>query len=52
MIGVLGDDSAFVRLSWANEMNFVMNHAPDTESIARPVEQQSARYHCTTDAPT
>ena len=42
--GVLGPYSAPVRLtgtgtSWANEINFVMNHAPGAGSIARPVDQ-------------
>ena len=45
MIGVLGHDSALVRLYWvgatgANEMNFVIKHAPGAGSIARPVGQQ------------
>ena len=34
--------------TWANEMNFVMNHAPGAGSIARPVGQQSSAlplYH-------
>ena len=46
MNGVLGHDSAFVRLCWAgdnlaNEMNFVMNHAPGAGSITRPVDQRA-----------
>ena len=36
--------------AWANEMNFVMNHVPDTKSIAGPVDQQSSTlplsYRC------
>ena len=28
--------------AWANEMNFVMNHAPGAGSLARPVDQQSS----------
>ena len=45
--GALGHDSALIRLywagtTWANEMNLVMNHAPDARSIARPVDQQSS----------
>ena len=28
--------------TWANEMNFIMNHAPGAGSIARPVDQQSS----------
>ena len=48
MNDVLSHDS--VRLYWAgaNEMNFVMNHAPGAGSIARPVDQQSSAlplYH-------
>ena len=35
----------------ANEMNFVINHAPGAGSIARSVDSSPARYHCTTDAP-
>ena len=44
MNGVLGYDSALVRLcwAWANEMNFVMNHVAGAGSIARPVDQQSS----------
>ena len=40
MNGVLGDDSAFVRLytgprtTWVNKMNFVMNHAPGAGLLA------------------
>ena len=36
------------RGNWANEMNYVMNHAPGAGSIARTVEQQSSAlplYH-------
>ena len=38
MNGVLGHDSGFVRLfgpgtTWANERNFVVNHAPGAGSI-------------------
>ena len=41
MIGVLGHDSALSgyteqETTRANEMNFVMNHAPGTGSIVRP----------------
>ena len=35
-------------ITWVNEMNFVMNHAPGARSIARPVGQQSSAiplYH-------
>ena len=39
-----------LRTTWANEMNFVMNHAPRAGSIARPVDQKSnalpLRYGC------
>ena len=28
--------------TWADEMNFAMNHAPGVGSIARPVDQQSS----------
>ena len=42
--GVLAHDSTLVRpgTTLANEMNFVMNHAPGAGSIARPVDQQSS----------
>ena len=33
---------AMLETAWANEMN-VMNHAPGTGSIARPVDQLIAR---------
>ena len=36
--------------TWANEMNFDMNHALGTGSIARTVGSSPARYHYTTDA--
>ena len=44
MIGVLGHDSALkgytgLETTWANEMNFVMHHAPGAGTIARPVGQ-------------
>ena len=47
MNGILGHDFALLRLywgraTWANEMNFVMNHAPGAGSIVRPVDQQSS----------
>ena len=47
MIGVLGHDSALKGYTgpgktWANEMKFVMNHAPGGGSIARHVGQQSS----------
>ena len=32
-------------------MNFVMNHAPGAGSLARPLDQQSTRYHSAADAP-
>ena len=39
MIGVSGHNSTFYttrpETTWANEMNSVMNHAPDAGSIAR-----------------
>ena len=46
LIGVLGHDSALwaytgPETNWANDINFVMNHAPGAGSIARPVDQQS-----------
>ena len=38
--------------TWANEMNFVMNHSPGVGSIAQPVDLQSnTTMHCATDAP-
>ena len=55
MNSVLGHASTLVRLycaagtTWADEMNFVINHAPGARSLARPVDQQS--NHCATDAP-
>ena len=54
--GVLGHDSALLRLTWAednlvNEMNSVMNHTPGAGSIARPVDQQSSTLPLYTDAP-
>ena len=47
MKGVSGHDSALLGFSgpvttWAKEMNFVMNIAPGTGSIARPVGQWSS----------
>ena len=53
MIGVLGHDSVLIRLywqgtTWANEITFVMIHAPGTGSIDRPVDKQSSAlplYH-------
>ena len=44
MIGFLGHDSALKgktgpETTWANEMNFVLNHAPGAGSIAQPVGQ-------------
>ena len=44
MNGVLGHDYALegyigARTTWANEMNFSMNHAPGAGSISRPVDQ-------------
>ena len=48
MNGVICHDSALVRLyigpgiTWADEMNFVMNHAPGAGFIASPVNQQSS----------
>ena len=46
-IGVLGHDSVSQGYTgqdttWANEINFVMNHAPGAGSIARPVDQHSS----------
>ena len=43
MNGVLSHDSALQGFTgpgtnWANEMNFVMNHAAGEGSIARPVD--------------
>ena len=42
MISDLGHDSALSGYTgpgtkWANEMNFIMNHAPGAGSIVRPV---------------
>ena len=56
MNGVQGHDSALQgytgpRTAWANEINFVMSHAPGAGSIAQPVDLQSSvlpLYHgCT-----
>ena len=45
MNGVLVQDSALgPRTTWANEMNFVMNHALGAGSIARPGDQQSMQH--------
>ena len=46
MNGVLGHDSALQSyngpgITWANEMNIDMNHAPGAGLITRPVDQQS-----------
>ena len=46
MNGVLALDSALysytgMGITWANEMKFVMSHAPGVESIAGPVDLQS-----------
>ena len=43
---VLGHNSALLGyikpgITYANEMNFVMNHAPGAGSLARPVDPQS-----------
>ena len=53
IIGVLGHAFALYGCpgpgtTWANEVNFGMNHAPGVGSIAQPVDLQ---YHCATDAP-
>ena len=43
MNGVLGHDSALYTrpgTTWANEMNFVMNHAPHAESIVGQVNKR------------
>ena len=47
MIGILGHNSALYGYTkpwttWANELNFAMNHDPNAGSIARPVDQQSS----------
>ena len=42
MNGVLSHNSALVRLYRANEMNFVMKHAPGAGSLAGPVNLQSS----------
>ena len=46
MNGVLGHDSALLRLHWAgddhNERNFIMNHDPGAGCLARLVDQQSS----------
>ena len=52
MNDALGNDSVLEgktgpETTWVNEMTFVMNHAPGTGSIARPVGQQSSALpHC------
>ena len=53
MNGVIGHDSAlqgytWPETTWTDEMNVVMNHAPDAGSIAQPVDQQQ----CATELPT
>ena len=47
MNGVINHDSVLqgyteLGTTWANEMNFVMNHAPGAGLLARPVDQQSS----------
>ena len=48
MNGVLGHDSAlccailYTRTTWANEMNFTMNHATCAGLIVQPVDLQSS----------
>ena len=46
-MGDLGHDSALQgytgpRTTWADGINFIMNHVPGTGSIARPVDQKSS----------
>ena len=52
MKDVLGHDSALVRqgTTWANKMNFVMNHTHGTGSL-NLWTSSPASYDCTTDAP-
>ena len=55
MTGILGHDSALQGYigpgtTWANEMNFVMNHAPIDHSTCWPVVQRATTYSAT-DAP-
>ena len=42
MNGDLGHDSAMTNAKWANEVNFVQNHASGAGLIAQPVDQQSS----------
>ena len=54
--GVLDHDSALQGYTGpgttrANDMNFVMNHAPGAWSIFNLLTSIPARYHCTTEAP-
>ena len=47
MIGVLGNKSALQGYTgpgttWANKINFVLNHTAGAGSFARPVDQQSS----------
>ena len=55
-IGVLGYDSAMEGYAgpgttWANEMNFVMNHAPGAR-LFDLLTSNPACYHCTADTPS
>ena len=50
LISVLSHDSALLGLTglettWANEMNFVRNHAPGAESIYWPVVHSATDVH-------
>ena len=55
MNGVLGHDFALshtgLGTTWANEMNFTMNHAPGVGLIAQPIDQQSSVLHCAMTTP-
>ena len=47
MVVIVGDHSSLYgytgpRTNWANEMDFIMNHASSAGSIDRPVDQQSS----------
>ena len=52
LIAVLGHNSVLKGytgpgITWPNEMNFVMNHAPDEGLIARPIRQRRVNKRST-----
>ena len=56
MNGVLGHDSALLRLDWvvhnlANEMNFLMNHALVQDGLVDLLASSPECYDCTNPTP-